>query len=423
MVWLHGGGFADGSSIEQVAYDGENLSKRGDVVVVTINHRLNILGFLDMSSYGEKYANSVNAGMADIVEALRWIHNNISSFGGDPDNVTIFGQSGGGGKVGTLLNIPAAAGLFHRAILMSGVISTLAQGEIDHRPLIDGIMKELNIPADQVELLEEVPYEILIRAYNKVNSDLAEHGFKNGWIPVANDWYLGDPMVVGFSDYAKTVPTMAGTVIAEFSTRNNLEVENRMTEEDKVAAITEKYGEDAPRIIELFKASYPGDDIQTILKIDRLFRPCTVDYIAKKAEESTAPAYLYQFTTTFDIKGGAPAWHCSDIPFVFYNTSLVPSADIENVTEKLEEEMAGAWVSFAYSGNPNHNGMVKWENYTAENKATMVFDANTRCVHDLDSEILEIVERHSNGGTLKDIMVTTAKSNKDTGASKREWIY
>ncbi|MBR3544476.1 MAG: carboxylesterase family protein, partial [Oscillospiraceae bacterium] len=121
MVWLHGGGFANGSSIEQVAYEGDALAKWGDVVVVTLNHRLNILGYLDMSSFGEKYRNSVNAGMADIVEALRWIRRNIAAFGGDPTNVTLFGQSGGGGKISALLQIPEAAGLFHKAVLMSGI--------------------------------------------------------------------------------------------------------------------------------------------------------------------------------------------------------------------------------------------------------------------------------------------------------------
>ena len=121
MVWFHGGGYSTGSAVEMVAYDGDKLSEFGDVVVVTVNHRLNILGYFDLSEYGEKYANSGNAGQADLVEALRWVHENITSFGGDPENVTIFGQSGGGGKVNAMLNTPAAKGLFHKGILMSGV--------------------------------------------------------------------------------------------------------------------------------------------------------------------------------------------------------------------------------------------------------------------------------------------------------------
>ena len=164
MLWLHGGGFANGSSIEQVAYEGDALADWGDVVVITLNHRLNILGFLDMSSFGEKYQNSVNAGMADIVEALRWIHRNIAAFGGDPENVTVFGQSGGGGTTTALLQIPSAAGLFHKAMVMSGVMKG-REGDVsqDHRDVVLGMMKYLH--TDNPETLEKIPYSVLIHAY------------------------------------------------------------------------------------------------------------------------------------------------------------------------------------------------------------------------------------------------------------------
>lgn len=142
MVWFHGGGFSAGSSIEQIAYDGENLSKFGDVVVVTVNHRLNILGYLDLSPYGEKYWNSGNVGNADLVASLQWVHDNIARFGGDPENVTIFGQSGGGGKVTSLMQTPAADGLFHKAIIMSGIADgrgLMNSKNTDSRPLIQAI--------------------------------------------------------------------------------------------------------------------------------------------------------------------------------------------------------------------------------------------------------------------------------------------
>ncbi|MFR5121391.1 MAG: carboxylesterase family protein [Neglectibacter timonensis] len=129
LLWLHGGGFAAGSSIEQQAYDGENMSKYGDAVVVSLNHRLNILGYLDLSPFGEKYANSGNAGNADMVAALRWIHDNIAAFGGDPENVTIFGQSGGGMKVWTLMQTPSADGLFHKGVIQSGLIDGFVSGK------------------------------------------------------------------------------------------------------------------------------------------------------------------------------------------------------------------------------------------------------------------------------------------------------
>ena len=159
MVWLHGGGFWDGSSIEHVAYDGENLSRFGDVVVVTVNHRLNILGYLDLSPYGEKYWNSGNAGNADLVASLQWVHDNIAQFGGDPENVTIFGQSGGGGKVSSLMQTPAANGLFQKGIIMSGVYNgTLCPEKPDSRPLVQAMLQELGLAEEDIEQLETLTY-------------------------------------------------------------------------------------------------------------------------------------------------------------------------------------------------------------------------------------------------------------------------
>ena len=173
LVWFHGGGFADGSSIEQVAYEGDALCRFGDVVVVTVGHRLNILGFLDMSSFDPKYENSVNAGMEDIVASLRWIQENIEGFGGDPGNVTIFGQSGGGGKVSTLLQIPAADGLYHKAVMMSGGCDSHDNRTPDHRPLVEEMLKVLDVIPEDYEVLEKVPYSVLMKAYNRAARRIA----------------------------------------------------------------------------------------------------------------------------------------------------------------------------------------------------------------------------------------------------------
>lgn len=177
MVWLHGGGFAAGSSIEQVAYEGDKLSEFGDVVVVTLNHRLNILGYMNLSAFGDKYVNSANAGNADMVAALKWIQENITAFGGDPDNVTIFGQSGGGMKVWTLMNTPAADGLFHKGVIQSGLIDGfLDNRKTDSSAIVKALLAELNMGADEVKKLEAVPYPQLAAAYNKVAPALAMQG-------------------------------------------------------------------------------------------------------------------------------------------------------------------------------------------------------------------------------------------------------
>ena len=416
MVWLHGGGFANGSSIEQVAYEGDALAKWGDVVVVTLNHRLNILGYLDMSSFGEKYRNSVNAGMADIVEALRWIRRNIAAFGGDPTNVTLFGQSGGGGKISALLQIPEAAGLFHKAVLMSGIFEGGFGEPVDHRGYILDMMAELKIPENEPEKLEQVPYVFLMRAFNKVAlKKYREAGTLINWGPVANDWYLGDPMEVGFSDFAKTVPTMAGTVIAEFGMAPSEPGEEALSRREKRELAAKPFGDEGKKVVRLFEKAYPGKDPLLLRKLDVGARLATTKFIEKKAEVSSAPNYLYLFALDFDVDGPRPAWHCSDIPFVFHNTARVPCANIRGVTDKLEKTVSGAWVSFAREGDPG------WKPYSEECKGTMVFDRRSRLRINYDRELQETIHRLTPPmplGAMAVMMLENA-ANEQGG----DWMY
>ena len=200
MFWIHGGGYAAGSSIEQVCYDGFNLAKKDDVVVVSVNHRLNAFGYLDMSDFGEEYWNSVNVGMADLVEALRWVRDNIVCFGGDPDNVTIFGQSGGGGKVTVLGQIPEAEGLFHKMIVMSGVIPAKEFGSgCSSKELVLEILRNLNIREEDYKRLEKVPVPQYIWAVNKAVKSMADQGKRVNWSPRPNDYYTCDPLEGDFS--------------------------------------------------------------------------------------------------------------------------------------------------------------------------------------------------------------------------------
>lgn len=422
MVWLHGGGYSDGSSIEQVAYEGDALAAHGDVVVVTINHRLNILGFLDMSSFGPQYYNSANAGIADIVEALRWVHQNIAVFGGDPENVTIFGQSGGGGKVQTLMQTPAAAGLFHKAILMSGIMETPKKAPADHRPLIEGMLKELGIGLDEAEELEKVPYDVLIRAFNRVHIRLLKQGTFISWEPRPNDWYVGDPMVVGFTDYAKKVPTMAGSVIAEFSGAADSPDTASMSREEKLALLRERFGEAAEELVGLFEKAYPDKDIAWLSKLDTFCRPATTRFIERKAQVSEAPAYLYLFSLDFDVKGPRPAWHCADIPFIFHNSHRVPCCNMAGATEKIETEMCDAWVSFARSGNPNHPNLSDWPAYEDSRKYTMVFDRESAARSDYDRVLLQKVMDAAPAKDFQKVFIQNALKAEEDG-NGRAWIY
>lgn len=415
MVWFHGGGYSNGSSIEQVAYEGDKLAEYGDVVVVTVNHRINILGFLDMSSFGEKYNNSVNAGMADIVESLRWVHNNIAAFGGDPENVTIFGQSGGGGKVKTLMNTPAAAGLFHKAIMMSGGCGPSTHTNADHRELIEKMLDVLGLTVDEVSELETVPYDVLVRAYQSVSD-----GNNMKWGPVANDWYLGDPFAIGFSDYAKTIPTIAGTVIAEFTAKSKVE-EYSLPKKEREEIVRAKYGEASDTLVEKFHEVYPDKDVLVLSRMDTSTRPGAVKFCELKEAASSAPTYNYQFALVFDVMGGVPAWHCSDIPFVFHNTERVGNCNIEGVTERLEDQMAGAWVAFAYTGNPNHKGLPKWKEFSDEEN-TMVFDRESCCRPNFDRELIDAINKVMPPLSVDQIL----KQNASKDASDKpqlDWMY
>ncbi len=388
MVWLHGGGFSDGSALEMESYDGAALCEHGDVVVVSVNHRLHLLGYLDLSAFGGQYRNSVNAGITDLVETLKWIRRNITAFGGDPDNVTLFGQSGGGGKVFTLMQTPAAAGLFHKCVIMSGTDNF--DRSMDQAPIVREMLKNLNLAEDDAEKLERIPYSVLMRSYCKAARTT---GTAINWGPVANDYYIGHPVDVGFTDYAKRVPLIVGTVIAEFGGFRG-DVTVLSGESEKRAAIENAFPGHAEEITRLFREAYPQTDLSVLPKLDTWVRPGATAFLdAFVKGGAQAPAYLYQFALVFDINGGTPAWHCSDIPFWFHNCYRVPCANVDGVTDRLETDMSDRIAAFAHTGAPNLKGTLQWPAYTAERKETLVFDRESALrTGRFDSALLEAIE-------------------------------
>lgn len=396
MVWLHGGGFSAGSGIEQQAYDGTALSEVGDVVVVSLNHRLNILGYLDLSDYGEKYWNSGNVGSADMVAALKWIHENIEGFGGDPENVTIFGQSGGGMKVYSLINTPAADEYITRGIVMSGVMDGFTPGKPQSgKPIVEALLKETG--CKDVEELAVLPYEDLAKAYNKVSPELRMAGeYVGNGGPIKNDWYPGDPFLYGWTEHAKKVPIMAGTVMCEFlgfapgrPDRHTMDAE---TELKFVAegGMLGGYGDKAAEVIAEFKKAYPGKPVADLMVIDTAMRPPTSRLIASKAAVSEAPTWSYVFAYEFPIDEGAGAWHCSDIPFAFHNTKLAPICCIPGVSDKLEHQYSAAYLNFAKYGDPNDPSLPCWPASTAEDEYTMVFDRTCEVRKNFDKKLMEL---------------------------------
>ena len=313
------------------------------------------------------------------------------------------------------MNIPAAAGLFHKAIMMSGGLSPLTSVSTDHREIVEKMLEVLGLTVDQVEELENVPYDVFVRAYEK-----ASQGDHRRWGPVANDWFLGDPFTVGFSDYAKTVPTMAGTVIAEFGALRDLE-EYTFSDSEKEALVREKFGAEADRAIAKFKAAYPGKDILVLNRMDADRRGGALKFCEIKEEASSAPTYNYVVALCYDVMGGVPAWHCGDIPFVFHNAERVGNCNIEGVTETLEDQMAGAWVAFAYSGNPNHAGLPKWKEFGQE-KNTMVFDRESVLRTNYDRDLIDTVNKVSPPMTMGQTVKQNAANGKNN-KPQHDWMY
>ncbi|WP_080053889.1 carboxylesterase/lipase family protein [Spirosoma aerolatum] len=404
MVWFHGGGFTAGSSVELPSYDGENLSKKGDVVVVTINHRLNILGFLDLSAYGEKYKNSPNAGLMDLVASLQWVKENIAQFGGDPNNVTIFGQSGGGGKVTSLMNAPSAKGLFHKAIVQSGSYLTSFTESDLARKVSAALLEELHFQPNQVDSLQKISYERLNaagkRALRKVNESLKgqnQGGFGLGWGPIHDGNFLpyqiSEPAAM---ELAKNVPLLVGSTKTEFGPFNP---GNRVTDmEAAKAAMQKRIGDKTDAYMAAVKKAYPETSSPAdYINIDINFRAGVIRQANQKAVAGAAPVYMYLFTWNSPVNDGLyKSMHCMEIPFAFNNI-----ARCEEMTGggkdayALADKMSNAWIAFARTGNPNNKSLPNWPQYNAQNGATMLFDNTCQVKNHPDKELLEIASGKS----------------------------
>lgn len=401
MVWLHGGGYAAGSGQELPSYDGFNLAKKGDAVVVTLNHRLNVLGFLDLSAYGDKYAKSGNAGLLDLVAALQWVNKNIAAFGGDAQNVTIFGQSGGGGKVSTLLATPSAKGLYHKAIVQSGSMLRTMDAKYSRR-IGAAVMDELGLKASQIDELQKMPYERLLaageKAVAKVKAEVEKEDgistFIFGWAPtVDGDVLPAQPFDPQAPAQSKGVPVMIGTTLHEFTMSTYVPAFRTITKEKAVEFLKQRYGDRTDDFLAAFEKAYPGYRPKDLVDVDFVFRPGAVEQARLKAAQQGAPVYMYMFAWESPVLDGMfRSTHCMEIPFAFNNAVLHASMTGGGAeAQALAEKMSGAWLNFARTGNPNAEGLPQWDAYTEEGGATMFFNNRCEVKHHHDKELLEVV--------------------------------
>ena len=392
FLWVHGGGYFTGSGHDLPCYEGYALAEKGDIVVVNINHRLNILGYLDLTALGGKYTESVNLGMQDIVKSLEWVQANIDKFGGDPGNVTIGGQSGGGGKISTVLAMPSAKGLFNKAIVQSG--STLRQTESEvSQKLGLAVVEELGIKPAEAEKLNDFTYDELVaagqRAIAKFTAEARANGARGrfGYAPTVDGKFLTqhpfDPVA---PEVSRDVPMLIGTDFNEFTFDINISV----TQEEVREKLIERMGaEKADRYINAYKKAYPNSEPKEMLYADLGFRSGAVKQAAVKSAQGGANAYLYLFTWKPE-SNALGASHGMELPFMFNNVSL--QREMTGASEKaykFEDLVSSSWISFIKTGDPNVKGMPVWEPYNTETGVTMILDNECKVEYNHDKELME----------------------------------
>jgi para-nitrobenzyl esterase len=387
LVWLHGGGFTNGNGIEQDGYNGENLARFGDVVFCSINHRLGPLGFCNLAGIGgERFAASGNVGMLDIVAALEWVRDNIAGFGGDPGNVTIMGQSGGGAKVTTLTAMPKAKGLFHKAVVLSGALLRMGEKQ-ESEKLGAYVLEAAGLTAAQIGELQELPWKEYYAFATKALQRLREEqhgarGLRRGFNPVVDGHVLPqDPYYPEAAPTAADVPMIISSTFHEISPGFRTPGSDDIPLDEVAEHVRERagfrpgYGEKAAEVVEAYARAFPDKKPVEIWALVSSTRQSSVALADAKSKQP-APVYVAWFgwqPPLFDGRMGA--FHCLDICFWFHNTDLMLSHTGGGARPRqLATKMAGSLVSFMKNGEPNGGDLPAWPKYTSASGETMVLD-------------------------------------------------
>lgn len=395
IVWFHGGGYSSGSSIEGAAYDGHNLADYGDVVFVSVNARLGALGYLDLSAYGEEYKNSGNLGMMDNVKALEWVNKNIENFGGDPNNVTIVGQSGGGSKVMSMMGIPSAQGYFQKVWAMSGTQTEgrdPEESKADAAKLIEYL--GLSDSPDPVAALKELRFDELSAACSAAEVQ--------NWGTIRDgEFFVGTVVNGEFTEQAQSYPLVMSTTFSEMGStlqqmmfmHTELNSAEQLYPGDPMEYLTASYGDQAEAIAEAFQVAYPSRDLVDVLTINT---NRSNDLAIAKAQ---ADGNIWQavFSYKLPVLGGSNSWHTGgDVPFLFHNAdkeSYLIAGD-EATAYAFQDTCSDALIAYAYTGDPSTDDL-EWPQFTEENGETMIFDVESYVGNYHDRELLQMVQEAS----------------------------
>ncbi len=394
LVWFHGGGYAAGNAIEQDGYHGENLARYGDVVFVSVNHRLNVFGFSDFSGVDSKYEDSGNAGTLDMVAALKWVNKNIANFGGDPGNVTIMGQSGGGAKVCTLVSMPETKDLIHKGVALSGN-STKALSQDYSRELGKYIVKS---SGKTVEQLQQMPWREYLALANKAAQEFNQKQgtsgiMRGGFQPVADGKHI--PAEGYYDDVnapSADIPMIFCSTTSEFSPALNDPSLETLDHDALVSWVQNRYKDkDAKAIVDAYQAAFPEANSGDLIGMITSPRTAVINSAIAKAQQK-APVYLAWFgynPSTFN--GRARAFHCIDICFWFRNTDKMLTHSGGGARPRaLSDKMSEALLSFMRTGNPNCSALPEWPAFDATQRATMMLNDKCEVRNNPDGEGLKL---------------------------------
>lgn len=395
MFWCHGGGFRWGMG-DYPWSDGANLARKHDVVVVTVNHRLGVFGFLYLAELGgERFADSGNLSMLDLVAALRWVRDNIAGFGGDPNNVTAFGVSGGAYKVSTLLAMPATRGLIHKAIAQSGSLLKAASLQ-DATDVTRQLTAQLGLKNGEIARLQQIPARTILDAVDKLGGavdfepvvdgrSLPTHPFD----PVAPAISATVPMIIGTTHDEGRISGLAHTELFSLDTAGlRTAVQKLGVPDGNIDALIKAYG--------TTRAGQTPSDIYFAIASDTWIRKAAITQAERKAAQGGAPVYMYLFNRPIP-NSRYKAGHTVEVPFVFDNVDFAPG--VRGVPQdprdyELARNMSSAWAAFAHSGNPSHAGIPRWQPYETQQRTTLVFDYQCRAENDpmaSDREALRLI--------------------------------
>jgi para-nitrobenzyl esterase len=407
LFWIHGGAFTTGSG-SWAMYEGTPLAQREDVVVVTVNHRLGVLGYLHLDDIaGPDYAGSGNAGMLDLVLALQWVRENIANFGGDPNRVLVFGGSGGASKTATLMAMPSAEGLFQRAALLSGPMTRVREAAAATH-ISEQLLERLGLSS--VEKLHELPYQQLVEEGEHlampISAGLASAAGSEAFMPlqpvVDGTVIPGQPMDPVASPFGARVPVLVG------STKDDMKMMmigmpwfGKLTDDGLREMAAASFGGLADRMLSAYRAAHPGatpTDLACQFVTDRVMWHGGIDWAERKVRAGGAPAYVYRFDWETNILGGIlGATHGNDIPYALNNYASSPMAGDRPENADVARIVSETFVRFARDGDPNNELIPTWHPYSLDERATLVFDVAPRVEDDPRAEIRGLYDELATG--------------------------